>query len=250
MLGKVLKYDLKNTYKLLIIFYIINIVAALACGLVTKYVTASSLMVEIVKGTLRGIAFSAIANTVINNFTRLLVLFKRSFYGDESYLTHTLPVKKETLYISKFITALITCFTSIVVVIASVFIMFMNTDLLGILKTSMLQTGIPEEKINFLLIALLVLVFLQISAMICSGYTGIIKGHRDNNHKILLSVVWGVLTYMAYQSIITVVVLSINPNGIVSSVGAFMLFVGIYAVILTALAIIDILLFKKGVNVD
>ena len=40
-------------------------------------------------------------NIILNNLMRLWARFKNNFYGDESYLTHTLPINKKTLYLSK-----------------------------------------------------------------------------------------------------------------------------------------------------
>ena len=34
---------------------------------------------------------------------RMWVRFRSNFYGDESYLTHTLPIKREVLYTSKIL---------------------------------------------------------------------------------------------------------------------------------------------------
>ena len=48
-----------------------------------------------------GTAISMMFSIVINNLMRLWVRFKNNFYGDESYLTHTLPIDKKTLYLSK-----------------------------------------------------------------------------------------------------------------------------------------------------
>ena len=47
---------------------------------------------------------------LINNLMRTWVRFRHNLYGDESYLTHTLPVERKTIYLSKFITSIILVF--------------------------------------------------------------------------------------------------------------------------------------------
>ena len=59
-----------------------------------------------IKGKIRGIYAVIVAfNIIINNVLRFWVRFRQTMYGDESYLTHTLPVEKNTLYASKMLSA-------------------------------------------------------------------------------------------------------------------------------------------------
>ena len=52
-------------------------------------------------------------NAVINTLMRVWARTVRNVYKDEAYLTHTLPVEKSKIYLSKFIAAIITMFTSV-----------------------------------------------------------------------------------------------------------------------------------------
>ena len=54
-----------------------------------------------------GFAISMMVNCIINCVMRLWARFVRNIYKDESYLTHTLPVSKKTIYQSKIISSLI-----------------------------------------------------------------------------------------------------------------------------------------------
>ena len=49
----------------------------------------------------QGAMFSMMISAIINNLMRMWVRFKQNLYGDESYLTHTLPVTKASIYLSK-----------------------------------------------------------------------------------------------------------------------------------------------------
>ena len=97
MLGKILKYDLKWVYKLIVIFYFLAFIFSVigrAFGEIEN-----SLVFSIVSKISFGIAISMMVSSLINCVMRLWVRFIRNVYKDESYLTHTLPVKKqETSY--------------------------------------------------------------------------------------------------------------------------------------------------------
>src|SRR5574344_1912963 len=99
MLLKVLKYDLKFTYKNLIIFYTLSLVFALL-GRICSIFDTSGIMLILSKIN-NGITISMIVSVIINNLMRVWARLVLNFYKDESYLTHTLPVKKSTLYLSK-----------------------------------------------------------------------------------------------------------------------------------------------------
>ena len=96
MLKKLLKYDLKKIYKFLIIFYSLSIFF----GVLTRifFSIENSLIMNIIGQICNGASISMMFSILINNLMRTWVDFKHNLYGDESYLTHTLPVEKQTLY--------------------------------------------------------------------------------------------------------------------------------------------------------
>ena len=132
MLGKLLKYDLKNIFKFLAIFYSL----ALFFATLTRifFSIENSLVMNIIAQICSGTAISMMFSILINNLMRMWVRFKHNLYGDESYLTHTLPVKKHTLYLSKSIVAVITLFTSVVVIGGTLFIAYYSKENIEILK--------------------------------------------------------------------------------------------------------------------
>ena len=76
----------------------------------------NSFVVNILGEICKGAAISMMVSILINSLMRLWVRFKSNFYGDESYLTHTLPVSKSNLYLSKTLTSIIILFLSILVI--------------------------------------------------------------------------------------------------------------------------------------
>lgn len=126
MLRKLLKYDLENIYKILVVFYTLAIFFAILTRIFLNI--ENSFIMEIIGKICSGTTIAMIVNILINNLLRIWVRFRSNFYGDESYLTHTLPVKKETLYLSKFLTFIITLFTSFLVLGASLFIAYYSKE--------------------------------------------------------------------------------------------------------------------------
>lgn len=205
MLLKVLKYDLKFTYKNLIIFYSLSLFFALLgriCGLFDN----SGIMLILSKIN-NGIAVSMLVSVLINNLMRVWARLVLNFYKDESYLTHTLPVKKSTLYLSKVLCGLITMLTSTIVIAASLLICYYSKENIELLKNSLnIVANLYESSITNLLLQVFTLIFLEFTFILLTGYIGIILGHKSNNNKMLKSCLYGFLTYMALSIIILLVV--------------------------------------------
>ena len=108
MLGKLLKYDLKWVYKVVVVFYILAFIfSVIGRGL---RLIENSLVFSVVTQIVFGIAISMMVSSLINCLMRLWARFIRNVYKDESYLTHTLPVEKKTIYASKVISAIFCSF--------------------------------------------------------------------------------------------------------------------------------------------
>ncbi len=101
MLKKLLKYDLKDMYKFLSVFYILSIVFAISTRVLLGL--KQTVIISIISQISMGFMFSMLASSLINTLMRNWVRFKDTLYKDESYLTHTLPVTKMQIYESKFI---------------------------------------------------------------------------------------------------------------------------------------------------
>ena len=98
MLGKLLKYDLKDLLKSISVFYILSFIGAVLTRIFCSL--TNTIIIEIIKQVCMGFMFSMLASSLINTLMRNWVRFKQTLYGDESYLTHTLPVTKKEIIIS------------------------------------------------------------------------------------------------------------------------------------------------------
>jgi len=263
MLKKLLKYDLQNIYKLLIIFYIMS----LFFGILTRIFLniENSLIMNVIGQICSGITISMIFNILINNLMRLWVRFKNNFYGDESYLTHTLPIDKKTLYLSKTLTSVITLFSSMLVIVISLFIAYYSKENIALIKNILLPLAtVYESTVVTIILAFIFVVFLEIMNMLQSGYVGITLGHKKNTSKIAYSVLFGFGTYLLTQIFTILVVFiaalfnkdlmnlfytidTLNVNTIKLCI---YLAIAIYTLNIIVLYFINSKLFKKGVNVD
>lgn len=263
MLKKLLKYDLENILKFLFVFYALAVVF----GFFTRVLLSfdNSFILNILGKICSGATIAMIANIFINNMMRLWIRFRNNFYGDESYLTHTLPVAKHTLYLSKVLTAIITTMVSALVIFLTLYIAYYSKDNFELLKNTFLPlTEFLNNSLTSTILLFSFIFFMEFINVLQTGYLGIIIGHRFNNSKISLSVVFGFVVYMIYKYVPVIVLFIIallnrdfmnlfnTTSTIDFSIIKIIIWIGTIFYILTFIVeyIISIKLFKKGVNVD
>ena len=257
MLKKLLKYDLKWCYKALTIFYILSIIFAI---LTRVFINIDGrILFTIIGKIMQGITITLLINILINNILRIWARVIKNFYSDEAYLTHTLPIKKETLFLSKVLTTIITVLTSTIVIIISLLICYYSKENIEILKNILNQINIS----NITIISTILIFYLEILFIILSGITAIILGYKQNNNKLLKSVLFGLIIYFTMQTLILVIIFviglfnkeimdlfktnNITPNLLKQILSLSTIIYIIYNIILY---IIGNNTFKKGVNID
>ncbi len=262
MLKKLLKYDLEWCYKPLLVFYILAIFFSIIVRIVESF--EQSLIVLIIDKICCGVVIAMIINILINCFMRNWARFVRNIYKDESYLTHTLPVSKNQIYLSKILTAIITLLTSFIVIIACLAIATLNKDTWIILKESLEQSAIYFDSSVFSFIFVMIItMFFEFLFMMMSGILGIIIGHKSNNLKIVKSIVIGFVIYMILSSMSVVLlfvagllnsdIMSLFNNIEVSSnaLKSMMLFgILVYAIYNLGIYFIGNKFLNKGIDVD
>lgn len=263
MLKKLLKYDLKSVEKVLVVFYALAIFFAILTRIFLKM--ENSFILSIIGNICSGTTIAMIANILINNVMRLWVRFKNNFYEDESYLTHTLPVEKKTLYLSKFLTLLITLCLSFFVIGVTLFVAYYSKENLENLKNVLLPIAAAyQSTILKILYAFFFIFILQFANMVQSGYIGILLGHRMNHARIACSVLFGFASYIGTQVFALAMIfflalfhqdfmnLFVTKEMIpVDSLKAIIfLAITLYLFILGIMYFINQKLFKKGVNVE
>lgn len=257
MLKKLLKYDLKWCYKALTIFYILSIIFAI---LTRVFINIDGrILFTIIGKIMQGITITLLINILINNILRIWARVIKNFYSDEAYLTHTLPIKKETLFLSKVLTTIITLTTSFIVIIISLLICYYSKENIEVIKNILNQINIT----NTTIIISIIIFYLEMLFLILTGITAIILGYKQNNNKLLKSVLFGLIIYFTMQTLILVIIFIIGlfnkeimdlfkTNNITQNLLKQMLSLStiIYIIYNTILYIIGNNTFKKGVNID
>lgn len=262
MLKKLLKYDLKWCFKPLVVFYILAIFFSITVRIVESF--EQSLIVLIIDKICSGVTIAMMVSILINCFMRNWARFVKNMYKDESYLTHTLPVSKNKIYLSKILTAIITLVTSAILIIICLAISSLNKDTWILLKDSFEQSAIYLNSSVFSLIFVMAItvIFETLFMMMC-GILGIIIGHKSNNLKIVKSIIIGFVIYMIFSSmsigalyaigLFNTDIMSLFNNVVVSSnalKGMMLVAIFVYATYNLVIYFIGNKLLNKGVNVD
>lgn len=263
MLRKLLKYDIKTIYKTIVIFYLLAFIFSLLTRAFLSF--ENSLLMNILGEIFKGATISMMCSTVINNVMRSWARFKSNLYGDESYLSHTLPVKIEQHYASKFFSAFITLITSVMIIVAVFLTTFYTKNLFEQLKSILFPaTQFLDLSIPAVLAAFAVVIFLEIANILQCGFTGIIIGHRQNTAKTGFSVLFGFIAYMITQTVgvVAILVAAIFNDALLNIVKTasaptpqaikLLIYLSIitYSALLIIGYIVNVKLLKKGVNVD
>ena len=263
MLNKLLKYDLKYMIKNMGVFYLLSIFFAVTTRIL--FSLDSSVIVNIIAQISVGCMFAMVANIIINTMMRSWIRFRDSLYKDEAYLTHTLPVTKDALYLSKLLQSFLFFVIGFAVVIITLFIAYYTKDrwqmLTGFIRQ--ITTGL-NFKTSFYVIGMLMVIFLEIYNAIQCGFLGIILGYRKSAGKIGYSVLFGFITYLIAQSIVLLLVFIVGlfdksimglfKNAIAINVGAYktlmILAIIIYLIIIFVMSLMGRRLLNKGVNIE
>ncbi len=262
MVKKLLKYDLEWCFKPLVIFYALAIFFSVVVRVVETF--EQSLIILIIDKICCGIVIAMLVNILINCFMRNWARFVKNVYKDESYLTHTLPVSKNKIYLSKILTSIITLLTSFVVIVVCIAICTLNENTWEFLKISLEQSAIYFDSSVFsLILVMTITVFFEVLFMMMCGILGIIIGNKANNKKIIKSIVIGFAIYMIFSSIslgVLFVVGLFNAdimslfNNIEVNSGALknmmLVAISVYAIYNLVIYFIGNKLLNKGVNVD
>lgn len=127
MFTKLLKYDLRSVFKYWWIAAASSAFFSVLAGICIKILSAENTdYTAIYALAVLGIVIFAIGIIVmpVLSFVMILVRFYKHFFTDEGYLTFTLPVKKSQLLNSKILMSAIFTFSTSIVLVLDIFLMF------------------------------------------------------------------------------------------------------------------------------
>lgn len=265
MLGKLIKYDLKGIIRPLSVFYILGVTFSVLARIFNE--VQNSIIFQVVGKITTVIATCIIISSLLFCLVQLWARFERGLFKDEAYLTHTLPVKIQTIYASKCIVGLISTVTTMVIALLSLIIGYYSEENLQAVRSSLeLTAGIYDTTVVRLLLLVAFVSLLEAVFIMLVGYAGIVLGYRSNKNKNIRSVTIGVGLYLAMQVLTLGIVFVIGlfqpevmnliktVNFGMDPVWAIKLLmyagIGIYIVYSIGYYILGEKVLEKGVNVD
>ncbi len=152
MLGKLIKYDLKSTYREFVGIFMAMLLGVTIIPLIFKYV--NNQMINLIAGLA---AFAIVIAVVVIVISSLFQLFNTNLFSKQGYLSRTLPVTSRDIVISKLITS---SMWIVLTGIVSIFSLLLLSAMLGdgSFKELLAINFIPSGKIGFsiLLVCLLI----------------------------------------------------------------------------------------------
>ncbi len=261
MFSNLLKYDLKKNMRWLwILFASTLVVAGITRG--CKELSESIAFFQIPRILFESITYTLIANVIIQPFLRSFLNFTKSFYNDESYLTHTLPVTKSQLINSKFLTTLIELVLAFSCVIVSLLILFASPETTTMLKI-LISTFVAGEISLFVVLSLFVLlVIVEFCMFISIIFLSVVIAYKAREKRVLKAFLISAglaFSFLIVLALVMVVVLLIN-NIDISSATLVLPYNTFISIMLTGIVVYSLAIllcyiltykeFKKGVNVD
>ena len=196
MLGKVLKYDIKALSRYLIPLYAVILGLSLMIRILSLFDDVSIIAIVLglmILALVFAVGFSFLLTGIFNIKYYLENLFK-----DEAYLTHTLPVKKGTLLLSKVLACVIIIIMTFICVLFSLLIAFYKEGFFSEIFKILGESYAGMEIYKFVLYMGIygIIGYLTTILMV---YAAISIGHSKSSNKIVSSVIWGLIFYFGIE---------------------------------------------------
>lgn len=191
MLGKLIKHEFKGTYKIFgLVFGALIAVAVLAR--LTFVIPVDNELFKIVSRLLELAFVLLVIGVSVAGIVVMLIRFERTMLKDEGYLTHTLPVKKWELLISKLITYCVwTIATVIMIIIAFAIYRADLDDLSGFFndlgKVFSLMGDYPT--LIGMAVLLIITILFGLIKTVLNCFAALSIGYSFAKHKIMKSVI-------------------------------------------------------------
>lgn len=261
MLGKLLKYDLRYIYKVLGAYYLISISSVALSALLSK-IEYPPYIIDFIEGFLANAGFGLSIGLMTTAFTRTWMRFRQSLYGDESYLTHTLPVSRLQLFTSKFICAVIVLLLSLAVA-ALVLLLYVSP-----FSNFDIGAFFADADTSFTLFCFIVilglLVIVQSIFIIMCGFSGIIIGRRFNTTPGPISFIAGLGCYLITGGLLIGIIhlfsnfdpelAAVFTHGhqpdLPTIINCVWICIATYTIATATLFVVNVNLLNRGVNVE
>lgn len=232
MLTKLLKYEWKASYKIVLLMnlYIIITTFIGILTLIAQIWNTDSESISSIGALLFIFYFLSIALVSAIATIYIAVRFYRSMYMDEGYLIHTLPVTKNQLLLSKTIIGTIHMVLTSVVVLLSIFLLcyFLATQLSPAAKAAIafevntsdlseLTTAFAANRTLKIILIIIYLISSSINAVLLC-FSGISLGQLFTKHKVIGSIICYIGLYTIIQILSSFVILPFTGLTLMSDI--------------------------------
>jgi len=199
MLGKLMKYEISATSRILVPLYLVLLCMSIANRFIYRlgikegilaFLTGFMLILQIF------LIIAILATTAIF----MILRFYKNLLSDEGYLMFTLPVSSHHLILSKLIITVLWTLISIIIIIASLCLVFATSSNISFVFETIKQ--IFTELVStfggnwtLMLINMIFLILLSLISSILLIYTSIAVGQLFTRHKIIGSFIAYIILY-------------------------------------------------------
>lgn len=205
MLGKLIKYDFKSISKTLVPIFIVTLILSVLTRIFGMLADEISVF-QYPAGLVTALCVALILGLPFITFIIGIMRYYNNLVKDEGYLTHTLPVKKQSLVLSKMITSSIGVLVSLLISIGSVFIAF-NIDFKIFDAFVEAYNDIMEYDKWLLLLIFIALIVGYLSNLLLV-YSSISLGQTRNGNKALYSIIFGIVIYNITQVVCAILLVA------------------------------------------
>lgn len=206
MLGKLMKYEWKATWKLLLPMNALILVMSLFAFLTVKASVFSTDSDIVFMSGVMVILFYLLSMFVVAVGTAIYLIYRfyTSVYGDQGYLLHTLPVDKHHIIIAKVLTSTLWISLSALLITCSWFLMSSaDEDIIGfiweMIENYIEELGFGVFGSGFTILMGLIASFFTLLARVLKVTACISLGQMSSNHKVLVSFAFYYGIYMIQQ---------------------------------------------------
>lgn len=224
MLGKLFKYEFKNTAKVMLAIYGVLVFTTLLVSIGSSMEAMQGVNLTDVPPVVELFFAASVLMYVLSifalftvSYVYLCIHFYKTMYSDQGYLTHTLPVKPVTLFNVKLVTSLVWMILTAVLFALSIFAFLIgasrgeifSSEVAGRMAEIIKYEFVPIFGMTFGQFLLFIILSFIISCLsyLLMIFASISIGQLFTGHKIAGSFAAGIVIYMIQQVIATIVIL-------------------------------------------
>ena len=210
MTGRLIKYEIRSSIKLMAVIWAALIAASLLFSVSSNLLgrtfegasQGANTLVSIV-GTITGFMYISIFIALVAATEIIVILrFYKGLLGDEGYLMHTLPVKPWQLITSKGLVAAGVVLLSIIVAMVSLAILagLSSLSVIPDIFSGIAKAWKEDPRYILIIVEVLVIMVLSLLKSIYQVYASLAIGQLAGKHRILLSLA----AYIGLSTAVTV----------------------------------------------